>query len=378
MKDHKLLAAFFWFTFAAFLAPSIPHIAYFFQSFEPDAVGLEAVVWSVVCYAIALSIDGTILWLSRCAAQGTAGKGYRGAFWFFIAFLTALSWFLNWVYAVHHLASATAKLSGAIEGKLFGIAFLPLALVEPMVASMFPVLAIMFTFMAGKVVAERPKTVEEVEREADELARRLGAQQRLVALRDGHKVHRLTSLLDAAKDVATHIKGQPAESTRTSEERAEGPEEDLPADSGESAAGHHAGYASDPEKDTAQTETLPSPDRQAAPFLDTKRIMPEGPVTTSRRPASAIYATFADAARETGYAEEYLKKLARKGQLRTAKNEKGFLLVSSLNAYLERRGRTRIQAEHRPALQLVKDEQRMKDEQDVDTPQASDGQESMV
>jgi hypothetical protein len=101
-------------------------------------------------------------------------------------------------------------------------------------------------------------------------------------------------------------------------------------------------------------------------------------VTISRRPASAIYTTFADAARETGYAEEYLKKLTRKGQIRTAKNEKGFLLVSSLNAYLEKRGRTRIQAEHRPALQLVKDEQRMKAEQDVDTPQAPGGRESIV
>ena len=131
---------------------------------------------------------------------------------------------------------------------------------------------------------------------------------------------------------------------------------------------HHAGYASDPEKETAQTEISPPADREAAPFPDTKRIVPEAPATISRRPASAIYATFADAARETGYAEEYLKKLARKGQLRTAKNEKGFLLVSSLNAYLEKRGRTRIQAEQRPALQLVKDEQRMKAEQDVDTP----------
>ena len=59
---------FFWIAFAVFLAASIPHVAYFFASFEPSQ-GAESVWWWTVSYAIAISIDVTIYLLSWTAFQ---------------------------------------------------------------------------------------------------------------------------------------------------------------------------------------------------------------------------------------------------------------------------------------------------------------------
>ena len=59
---------FFWIAFAVFLAASIPHVAYFFASFEPSQ-GPEGVWWWAVSYAIAISIDVTVYLLSWTAFQ---------------------------------------------------------------------------------------------------------------------------------------------------------------------------------------------------------------------------------------------------------------------------------------------------------------------
>ena len=59
---------FFWIAFAVFLAASIPHVAYFFASFEPSE-GPEGIWWWAVSYAIAISIDVTVYLLSWTAFQ---------------------------------------------------------------------------------------------------------------------------------------------------------------------------------------------------------------------------------------------------------------------------------------------------------------------
>ena len=59
---------FFWIAFAVFLAASIPHVAYFFASFEPSQ-GPAGVWWWTVSYAIAISIDVTVYLLSWTAFQ---------------------------------------------------------------------------------------------------------------------------------------------------------------------------------------------------------------------------------------------------------------------------------------------------------------------
>src|ERR1043165_6743964 len=67
-----------WLAFAAFLLASLPHVAYFFASFEPqNADGTVSDYWWFVAYALAVSIDVTAFLLSLNVAikmrKATAG-----------------------------------------------------------------------------------------------------------------------------------------------------------------------------------------------------------------------------------------------------------------------------------------------------------------
>jgi hypothetical protein len=204
MRSKKLLSLFFWFTFGAFLSPSVPHIAYVFRAWEPAAaVGAENAFWWVVSYAIAVSIDGTVIWLSHTAAvsrrEKTASGGYLFGLWSFILFLTAFSWLINWMYAKHNMAAATIALSGAITESIAGI---QMAAITPVMVSMFPVLAIMFTLMADKVVATKVLTAQELQEEADRLEGLEAAQSRI----DAYKQRTKKSLIQVAKDTVIEAK----------------------------------------------------------------------------------------------------------------------------------------------------------------------------
>src|SRR6185437_16522099 len=99
--ERTIMKYFFWIAFAVFLAASIPHVAYFFASFEPSQ-GPEGVWWWAVSYAIAISIDVTVYLLSWTAFQRY--RRYRTAkavwqHWLLIVMCTVFSWAVNWAYA---------------------------------------------------------------------------------------------------------------------------------------------------------------------------------------------------------------------------------------------------------------------------------------
>src|SRR6266700_7775986 len=114
MQKPTRLQRFFFFTYAAFLLPSIPHIASFFLAFEGTVQGYALWFWIAVSYTIAIAIDGTLLWLTHTVARDTAHKwGYRAIIWLFIFFLVGFSGFLNWHIAKHNAPLASQQLSGA-------------------------------------------------------------------------------------------------------------------------------------------------------------------------------------------------------------------------------------------------------------------------
>jgi hypothetical protein len=136
---------FFWIAFAVFLAASIPHVAYFFASFEPSQ-GPEGLWWWAVSYAIAISIDVTVYLLSWTAFQRY--RRYRTPkavwqHWLLIVMCTVFSWAVNWAYAKQfhsltmlHAAETTAPW---------------LTSVFPFMASAFPLLGIVYTMMAETI-----------------------------------------------------------------------------------------------------------------------------------------------------------------------------------------------------------------------------------
>jgi hypothetical protein len=136
---------FFWIAFAVFLAASIPHVAYFFASFEPSN-GPEGIWWWCVSYAIAISIDVTVYLLSWTAFQRYRKYQTPKAVWqhwLLIVICTIFSWAVNWAYAKQF--HSTSMLSSA------EIAAPWLTNVFPFMASAFPLLGIVYTMMAETI-----------------------------------------------------------------------------------------------------------------------------------------------------------------------------------------------------------------------------------
>jgi hypothetical protein len=136
---------FFWIAFAVFLAASIPHVAYFFASFEPSQ-GPEGVWWWAVSYAIAISIDVTVYLLSWTAFQRY--RKYRTAravwqHWLLIVMCTVFSWAVNWAYAKQFHSVTMLSAAESAAPWLTGV--------FPFMASAFPLLGIVYTMMAETI-----------------------------------------------------------------------------------------------------------------------------------------------------------------------------------------------------------------------------------
>ncbi len=144
-KFVSVMKYFFWIAFAVFLAASIPHVAYFFASFEPSQ-GPEGIWWWTVSYAIAISIDVTVYLLSWTAFQRY--RRYRTPkavwqHWLLIVMCTVFSWAVNWAYAkqFHSVTMLNAAETTAPW----------LTSIFPFMASAFPLLGIVYTMMAETI-----------------------------------------------------------------------------------------------------------------------------------------------------------------------------------------------------------------------------------
>ena len=146
---------FFWIAFAVFLAASIPHVAYFFASFEPSQ-GPEGVWWWGVSYAIAISIDVTVYLLSWTAFQRY--RRYRTPkavwqHWLLIVMCTIFSWAVNWAYAKQFHDPAMLSSAETTAPWLTNI--------FPFMASAFPLLGIVYTMMAETITETEAEEKQE-------------------------------------------------------------------------------------------------------------------------------------------------------------------------------------------------------------------------
>lgn len=180
---------FFWIAFAVFLAASIPHVAYFFASFEP-AEGTEGVWWWIVSYAIAISIDVTVYLLSWTAFQRY--RRFRTAkavwqHWLLIVMCTVFSWAVNWAYAKQFHSPTMLSAAETTAPWLTGV--------FPFMASAFPLLGIVYTMMAETISeseAEERRTREKQVQALSELSKQ--TQLPIAALRRALKAGRLTNV----------------------------------------------------------------------------------------------------------------------------------------------------------------------------------------
>ncbi len=195
---------FFWIAFAVFLAASIPHVAYFFASFEPSQ-GPQGVWWWAVSYAIAISIDVTVYLLSWTAFQRY--RKYRTAkavwqHWLLIVMCTVFSWAVNWAYAKQFHSVTMLSSAESVAPWLTSV--------FPFMASAFPLLGIVYTMMAETITETAAEEKQERARELNaltDLAKQIQVPVSTIrrALNSGSRIS--PSALLASVSQATHGNG---------------------------------------------------------------------------------------------------------------------------------------------------------------------------
>lgn len=198
---------FFWIAFAVFLAASIPHVAYFFASFEPSQ-GPEGVWWWAVSYAIAISIDVTVYLLSWTAFQRYRRYHTPKAVWqhwLLIVMCTVFSWAVNWAYAKQF--HSTTMLSSAESTAPW------LTSVFPFMASAFPLLGIVYTMMAETVTETEAEEKQEKAQQLNALTEL--AKQTNLPIATLRRALTSGSRLNASNILAMTNRAQPSSSSST-------------------------------------------------------------------------------------------------------------------------------------------------------------------
>jgi hypothetical protein len=202
--------ALFWFAFAAFMLAAIPHTAYFFRAWEPGVAPTDSqgglFYWGVA-YAIAVSVDGMVIYLTRALTvlNKQSGKRFaKGVAWLGIGLLSLLSWFVNWQYAV--------EFRSAMLGRVLALPVGPWRLgdIDPVLASMFQALIIFYAFISDKIHEEPAKAQEEdlaiLRQRAAEAEERARLAAGITAARQQQQAERARSLLRLGKSVLGELR----------------------------------------------------------------------------------------------------------------------------------------------------------------------------
>lgn len=309
-KSESATKIVFWLAFGAFLAMSVPHVAWVFRFYEPHNDGYD-LAWWAMSYGVAISIDVLICWLSYTRSEQTTSKGDGVITWTFIFLLALLSWYCNWLFAESMIGTNVWSISlgwGWTIGTL-----------TPLIVSAIPVFMIAYTYMSRRIlgVKSASKSVQELEQEANELEAKLAAKQRINSLRNQHNSSWISGKIQMFKhavspeDVSTILE----QNTDTGGANVQ---EDVP----ERVANVMRYIEQHP------IQEIELPEEHKIDLIPDKYFM-----------------TFPEAVLFTGYAESTLKKQLKSGEIKANKNGDK-LKVSSLKI----KGNTA----HMPAIQVDK------------------------
>lgn len=118
-----------WLSFAALLTISVPHVAWFFNEYEPANC-----LW--VGYAAAISIDVVIGWLAYRGSESHAYRTYA-----FVVGLVALSWLGNYLFDLSHAPTQAGVWAITVAGGV------TIGQITPFIVSSLPLLILAYTDM---------------------------------------------------------------------------------------------------------------------------------------------------------------------------------------------------------------------------------------
>jgi len=205
----------FWFAFVAFMLAAIPHTAYFFRAWEPAVAPTDrqgGLFYWGVAYAIAISVDGMVIYLTRALTvlNRQGGKAFaRGVAWLGIGLLSLLSWFVNWQYAVEFRGQMLSRVLGLSLG------WWKMGDIDPILASMFQALIVFYSFISDKVhearTEPREEDLAELRQRAAEADERARLQASINAAKQQQRAERTLGVLRLGRSVLGEIRSTPGE-----------------------------------------------------------------------------------------------------------------------------------------------------------------------
>ena len=217
-----------WLAFGAFLLASLPHVAYFFASFEPQEWTTNGYqvndYWWTISYCLAFAIDVTSFLLSlnvaikmRRATNGMSGIpklaaafGVMVTHWPFILLLVGFSWLVNY----EHAQQFHSDMLSLAEAKTINLLFWSGSIrdLNPVIASAFPVLAVAYTGMSDRVKSERKSANATIEASTNVVATNANESTQLVTLiTQMNEQHRsdMDQMIKAISALAANANGSP-------------------------------------------------------------------------------------------------------------------------------------------------------------------------
>lgn len=339
---HKGTRWFFWCGFGVFLAASIPHIAMYFRHFDPVTTDASNVFYWLIAYALAIVLDisDVLVSIAVMKAQGE-GRRVRDVlpYWFFIAFITAFSWFVNWQYNV---VFGTAQFH-TVDAYHIGI--VSIGQINPIIGSAFQLLLLVYTGMAHKFsqhVERTEKSLDDLKQEAEEATQRAAL---LRAIQDAKK--------EGKTSVIQHLKGAALETKQAINEVLSSPEKtgispainvlenaviDPPKERHTDPLLEQVTILEDASFDTSITKT--KDEEKALDSPPYERQKDEDKNTASHKDSGRSTVTINEAATMLNTSVKQVRIWRTKGMLKTAPRNKELLTIKSINALLESRNKT--------------------------------------
>lgn len=330
--QQRITLFLFWVAFLSLLAMSIPHVAWLYQTYEPHDGNWYTTGTS---YGVAIAIDVMIAWLSWAQV---AGKGARSnVTWLFIASLSALSWYANYLYGMNNdpiHQSDIWNISIAFGWTTTGY-------ITPVIISAVPVFSLAYTAMLHTVMNQNVETVAEMQARLAELQARKKVEEELKKVEGGSLIKRLTigavksgfetvsevkkiaqesQLSEAVNDDASASDPSLDEDVYVVEDEEDFEGENVLVDTGENEAINHIDatlfVVEDEEEETSKTSATPS---------------------TSRRSTGKLSVTIKEAATQLNLSEAYIRELRDNKKLHSPGRNKKLILMSSIKTFEENR-----------------------------------------
>ena len=206
-RTERATKVFFWGAFSAFLAMSIPHIAFIFRFYEPHHDTFD-LAWWVVSYGVAIGIDLLICWLSYSRSETHNGSRFDGFItWGFIFLLAILSWYCNWLFAELMTGIDVWSIPLFLGGTVGSI--------TPFIVSAIPMFMIAYTYMSKHILSHaHVKTVAELQSELNGLDERVSLEMQIKQKR---KAMSGPGLIQRTKKTVLEVKQAVKDVVKTSE-----------------------------------------------------------------------------------------------------------------------------------------------------------------